>query len=55
MHAYAIAHDYSFAAVHEYTGLFYRMFRAVGPEADARSARALPLIAQDPPLYQTVS
>ena len=47
-HAYASAHDSNFAAVHEYTGLFYQMFYAIGPEADARRTRALPLIAQDP-------
>jgi menaquinone-9 beta-reductase len=46
-HAYASAHDHYHAAVHEYTGLFYQMFYAIGPEADARRARALPLIAQD--------
>jgi hypothetical protein len=28
--------------------LFYQMFYAVGPAADARRARALPLIAQEP-------
>ena len=37
-----------YATVHEYTGLFYQMFYAVGPAADARRARALPLIAQEP-------
>ena len=47
-HAYARAHDHNFAAVHEYTGWLYQMFYAIGPEADARRARALPLIAQDP-------
>ena len=47
-HAYARAHDHNFAAVHEYSGLFYQMFYAVGAEADALRARALPLIAQDP-------
>lgn len=46
-HAYASAHDRYHAAVHEYTRLFHQMFYAIGPEADARRARALPLIAQD--------
>jgi menaquinone-9 beta-reductase len=46
-HAYASAHDRYHAAVHEYTKLFYQMFYAIGAEADARRARALPLIAQD--------
>jgi 2-polyprenyl-6-methoxyphenol hydroxylase-like FAD-dependent oxidoreductase len=47
-HAYASAHDRYHAAVHEYTGLLYQMFYAIGPEADARRARAFPLITQDP-------
>jgi 2-polyprenyl-6-methoxyphenol hydroxylase-like FAD-dependent oxidoreductase len=47
-HGYASAHDHYYAAVHEYTGLFYQMFYAIGPEADARRARALPMIAKDP-------
>jgi menaquinone-9 beta-reductase len=47
-YAYAKAHDHNFAAVHEYSRLFYQMFYAIGPEADSRRARALPLIAQDP-------
>jgi 2-polyprenyl-6-methoxyphenol hydroxylase-like FAD-dependent oxidoreductase len=47
-HAYASAHDRYYAAVHEYTGLLYQIFYTVGPAADARRARAFPLIAQEP-------
>ena len=47
-HAYASQHDQHYAAVHKYTGWTYQMFYAVGPEADARRARALPLFAEDP-------
>lgn len=54
-HAYAREHDRYYAAVHEYTGLFYQMFYAVGPAADARRARALPLIAQEPDACRTAS
>jgi len=34
--------------VRKVTGWFYDMLQRLGPEADARRARALPLIAQDP-------
>jgi 2-polyprenyl-6-methoxyphenol hydroxylase-like FAD-dependent oxidoreductase len=47
-HAYASEHDRYYGAVHEYTDLLYQMFYAVGPAADARRARAFPLIAQEP-------
>lgn len=47
-HAYASAHDGYHAAVREYTDFLYQMFYTVGPAADARRARALPLIAQEP-------
>jgi 2-polyprenyl-6-methoxyphenol hydroxylase-like FAD-dependent oxidoreductase len=47
-HAYASQHDEYAGAVHEYTGLLYQMFYAIGPAADARRARAFPLLAQDP-------
>jgi len=47
-HAYASAHDRYYAAVHEYTGMLYQMLYTVGPAADARRARAFPLIAQEP-------
>jgi len=47
-HAYANEHDRYYAAVHEYTDFLYQMFYAVGPAADARRARAFPLIAQEP-------
>jgi 2-polyprenyl-6-methoxyphenol hydroxylase-like FAD-dependent oxidoreductase len=47
-HAYASEHDRYYGAVHEYTRLLYQMFYEVGPQADARRARAFPLIAQEP-------
>jgi len=47
-HAYASAHDRHYGAVHEYTGLLYEMFYTVGAAADARRARAFPLIGQEP-------
>jgi menaquinone-9 beta-reductase len=47
-HAYASAHDGYYGAVREYTDLLYQMFYTVGPAADARRARAFPLIAQEP-------
>jgi len=47
-HRYAQRHDADYGAVRKVTGWFYDMFQRLGPEADARRARALPLIAQDP-------
>lgn len=46
--AYAEAHDRYYGALHMATGWFGELFYATGPEADARRARAFPLIAQDP-------
>jgi len=46
-HRYARRHDADYAAVRTVTGWFYDIFQRPGPEADARRARALPLIAQD--------
>jgi hypothetical protein len=46
--AYASEHDRYYAAVHEYTGMLYQMFYTVGPAADARRARAFPLITREP-------
>lgn len=47
-HAYAEAHDRSFRVIHDTTGWFGEFFLSRGAKADARRARALPLIAQDP-------
>jgi 2-polyprenyl-6-methoxyphenol hydroxylase-like FAD-dependent oxidoreductase len=47
-HRYASRHDADYGAVRKVTGWFYDLFQAVGPEADTRRARALPLIGQDP-------
>ena len=46
-HAYAQERDRYYGALHSFTQWFGQMFYATGPEADARRARALPLIAQD--------
>lgn len=47
-HRYAQRHDHDYGIVRMVTGWFYDVFQSLGPEADARRARALPLIAQDP-------
>jgi menaquinone-9 beta-reductase len=47
-HAYAEEHDRFCKAVHDVVGWYTDFFLETGPEADARRARALPLIAQDP-------
>jgi 2-polyprenyl-6-methoxyphenol hydroxylase-like FAD-dependent oxidoreductase len=47
-HAYAEEHDRFCKAVHEVVGWYTDFFLETGPEADARRARAFPLIAQDP-------
>src|SRR5438093_1152769 len=46
-HAYAAEHDRYYAAVHRVDGWFADVFMEVGPQADERRARALPLIAAD--------
>jgi len=46
-HAYAEEHDRHYGVIHTVSGWFGELFYAVGPEADARRAHALPLIAQD--------
>jgi len=46
-HAYAAAHDRHYAAIHTCDNWFSELFLAIGLEADARRAKALPLIAQD--------
>lgn len=45
---YAQRHDADYGAVRIVSGWFYDVFQRLGPEADARRSRALPLIAQDP-------
>ena len=47
-HAYADEHDRYYRVIHEVSRAFHEMFMFSGPEADARRARALPLIAADP-------
>jgi 2-polyprenyl-6-methoxyphenol hydroxylase-like FAD-dependent oxidoreductase len=47
-HDYAREHDRHYGVIHEVTLAFKDMFMRSGPEADARRARALPLIGQDP-------
>jgi 2-polyprenyl-6-methoxyphenol hydroxylase-like FAD-dependent oxidoreductase len=46
-HAYAAEHDRHYGVMHRATEWFARLFYEPGPEAAARRARALPLIAQD--------
>jgi 2-polyprenyl-6-methoxyphenol hydroxylase-like FAD-dependent oxidoreductase len=45
---YAERHDKDYGAVRMVSGWFYDMFQRIDAKADARRARALPLIAQDP-------
>jgi menaquinone-9 beta-reductase len=45
---YVEAHDGYYGALHRFTGWFWQLFLESGPTADARRARALPLLAQDP-------
>jgi len=45
---YAQRHDQHYGAVRTVSGWFYDVFQRLGPEADERRARTLPLIAQDP-------
>ena len=44
---YAQRHDSDYGTVRKVTGWFFDVFQRLGPEADARRGRALPLIAQD--------
>jgi 2-polyprenyl-6-methoxyphenol hydroxylase-like FAD-dependent oxidoreductase len=46
-HAYAAAQDHDYGVIHRVTQWAGQMLYEPGPEADARRARALPLIAQD--------
>lgn len=47
-HAYAGEHDRYYAIVHQADGWYSDIFMEMGPEADERRARALPLLAADP-------
>jgi len=47
-HAYAQEHDRHYGVIHTVDNWLTQMFLAIGPEAEACRARALPLIAQDP-------
>lgn len=47
-HAYAAEHDRYYAAIRTAEDWNTTIFMEVGPEADARRARALPLLFQDP-------
>jgi menaquinone-9 beta-reductase len=46
-HAYAEAHDRHYGAIHTVDNWFTEILLATGPEAEARRAKALPLLAQD--------
>jgi 2-polyprenyl-6-methoxyphenol hydroxylase-like FAD-dependent oxidoreductase len=45
---YAQRHDLHYGTIRTVSGWFYDLFQRLGPEAEARRARALPLFAQDP-------
>jgi 2-polyprenyl-6-methoxyphenol hydroxylase-like FAD-dependent oxidoreductase len=47
-HAYAAEHDGYANRLHTFNQWFGEFYLATGPDADARRARALPLIAEDP-------
>jgi hypothetical protein len=47
-HNYAREHDRHYGVIHDVTMALKDMFMRGGPEADARRARALPLIAEEP-------
>lgn len=47
-HAFAEEHDRYCGAVHSVVGWYTELFVGTGPEAEARRARAMPLIAEDP-------
>ncbi|MEZ4681303.1 MAG: hypothetical protein R2932_44520 [Caldilineaceae bacterium] len=46
-HAYATEHDQYYGILHTVTGWMGQLLFDIGPEADARRARALPLLAED--------
>ena len=45
---YAQRHDTDYGIVKKVSGWFYDLFQRLGPEADSRRARVLPLIAREP-------
>jgi 2-polyprenyl-6-methoxyphenol hydroxylase-like FAD-dependent oxidoreductase len=45
---YAERHDQHYGTIRKVSGWFYDIFQRLGPEAEARRARALPLLAQGP-------
>jgi 2-polyprenyl-6-methoxyphenol hydroxylase-like FAD-dependent oxidoreductase len=47
-HAYAEAHDRYYGTLHTLVDWYTRLFMEVGPAADARRGKALPLLMQDP-------
>jgi len=47
-HAYAAEHDRYYAATHKFESWVYQLFYETGPEANARRARALPLLWENP-------
>jgi 2-polyprenyl-6-methoxyphenol hydroxylase-like FAD-dependent oxidoreductase len=47
-HAYAAEHDRHYGVIHTVEDWFTQLFMEPGSEADARRARALPLLTQDP-------
>jgi 2-polyprenyl-6-methoxyphenol hydroxylase-like FAD-dependent oxidoreductase len=47
-HAYAEQHDWHYGVMHKVDAWFADLFMEIGPEAEARRARALPRIAEDP-------
>ena len=47
-HAYAAEHDRHYGVIHQVENWLSQMFFETGPAAEARRARAFPLIAQDP-------
>lgn len=47
-HSYAARHDDHYGKIRKVSGWFYDVFQRLGPEAETRRARVLPLFAQDP-------
>jgi len=45
---YAHRHDQHYGTIHTVSGWFHDIYQRLGPEAEARRDRALPLLAQDP-------
>ncbi len=45
---YAVRHDQHYGTIRTVSGWFFDLFQRLGPAAEARRARALPLMAQDP-------